>query len=367
MTDAQSHLLGLLDELGISGAGKLDTFRVGEAIEQKLFDLAPKHSAELLILSAFTATAAEAMREQYWLRSQNQFHPDLLFSKFLESEFVGALLPIAFLRPVLNSHSLENLGTVVKLIMHKLVRDSKRDMSVEDFRLFSGAAVIEMAAISNVESMRLQSLEEGAWKISLYRAFDVMDEIFGLDYSRDIGMKNNEMTSERLYEGAGLGVQTSYSSLLMAIQALQIKPAAKLVDLGSGYGRLGLLMGLLRPDIEFTGYEFVGHRVEVANNASLRLGLERSVHFCIQDLSIAEFAIPEADVYYMYDPFTGETYNHVFGQLEKISREKSITIVTKGNAGAWMKRVTLDLDWAPPLYLDDGTVSIFKSPYERRV
>lgn len=198
----------------------------------------------------------------------------------------------------------------------------------------------------------------------VYRTFDDFDTMFGLSYSDELTMRRAPAQQERLYEGAGLGVQTCYSSLLRLLAHLRPAPGAHLVDLGSGYGRLGFLTGLLYPHVRFSGYEFVAHRVERANAVAARFGISEQVRFIQQDLGQEGVVLPLADTYYMFDPFCPLTYERVLAQLVRIGARRAITIVTKGEA-ARRVREALALSggahWAEPELADDGFLTFFRT------
>lgn len=198
----------------------------------------------------------------------------------------------------------------------------------------------------------------------LYRSFDQIDRILHLDYSIDKKVTVDQSSPERLYQGAGVGVQSGYSNILLALDKLDLTTNSLMIDLGAGFGRVGLVSALLNPDIEFIGYEFVPHRVEVANQSSELFELEDILTFKTQDLSSPSFRIPDGDIFYLYDPFTDDTYLHIMDQIDKIADRKDIQIVTKGNAKKWVCRMAEARGWSQPIVLDSGNVCIFKSPSE---
>ena len=210
---------------------------------------------------------------------------------------------------------------------------------------------------SKVESE--QSL--GQQGIRLYRTFDKLDEIFALNYQLDLDMLVDHESKERLYQRSGVGVQSGYSTILLALNRMEAPIGSTVVDLGSGYGRVGLVCSLIRPDIKFLGYEYVPHRVDISNNATAAFGLEESLRFKVQDLSLKSFSVPIADFYYLYDPFSEETYKYILDQIVRISQERDITIVTKGNARNWLVRIAKEHSWASPIYIDDSNLCIFRS------
>lgn len=164
-----------------------------------------------------------------------------------------------------------------------------------------------------------------------YRTFDPLDFLFGIKYE----LEDETLAAashERLYFSAGAGVQTGYSNLFESIDRMNLRPGHSVIDLGSGYGRLGYLLGYLYSDVTFRGYEFVSDRVTDGNANLDHLGLSSRIQFLQQDLSCDQFRLPWANVYYMYDPFTSSTYQTVMHQLVENSKLGPFKIITKGAA-----------------------------------
>ena len=134
-----------------------------------------------------------------------------------------------------------------------------------------------------------------------------------------------------------------------------------MIDLGLGLGRVGLTCTLVLPDIHFVGYQHVPHQVLVANEAVERFGLPDRLQFVVRDLASREFQIPETEVFYLYDPFSEETYRHVLEQLVATSKCRKIIVVTKGNARRWLAEIAQDNFWSEFEALDQGNICIFQS------
>ncbi|WP_413291842.1 SAM-dependent methyltransferase [Bdellovibrio sp. HCB185ZH] len=316
-----------------------------------------QHLAEIYVLSAFTQTSISFITESHWLyRKQHGAAP--VFPIFLEFLFRKELVRLSFFRSYLEEIELKGFKEL-KEHLHLLevaVIDYIRTRPAPEQREFSHSSLFQMSSLF---------AEEESWQptgISLYRTFDRLDEVFELNYDADAGMKIETIDGgERLYEGAGVGVQSGYSTVLTALNHLQLAESSRFVDLGSGYGRVGLVVGLLRPDIDFVGYEYVPHRVHISAKTAERFQIHEHVQFKIQDLSLEEFSIPEAEVYYLYDPFSEETYKHVLDQLIEISHRKSIVIVTKGNARKWLLDVAARENWSQPMQYDSGNLCVFRT------
>jgi tRNA/tmRNA/rRNA uracil-C5-methylase (TrmA/RlmC/RlmD family) len=226
--------------------------------------------------------------------------------------------------------------------------------SVERYREFA----IHAMKLIDERARHQDSFPHNHFTEAMYRAFDQMDEILGIRYELDAGMITSPSQTERLYEGAGAGVQTSYSSILLALDRANVAKDARILDLGSGYGRVGFVLGLLRPDIHFTGIEYVDHRVKDSREVAARAGLSRT-EFLTEDLNT--FIVPEADVYYMYDPFSRGTYGLVLEQLIDYGKTRPVTIITKGRANAWVREALQTHGWMIDETCDSGTVCLFRS------
>lgn len=341
-------------------------------------DRSPRAEALLKKELAEATTTTESLRESFSRLSSSDLASLFVSSLFLRSilkplideEWLGQngattravhmrneLRSLSFLADELVSASPRDLKTYLKRttpLLHALVAF----IQAEPLAQFRETAAAAMALIDR-RARELDTFPHGAFSEAMYRAFDEMDEILGIHYELDLAMTSAPAQRERLYEGAGAGVQTSYSSILLALDRAGIANGARVLDLGSGYGRVGFVIGLLRPDLSFTGYEYVDHRVQDSKAVASRAGLAK-VSFETQDLSA--FELPRADVYYMYDPFSRETYAHVLDQLIAFGRESSVTIITKGRANTWVRDALHEHGWSVDETCDSGTVCLFRSP-----
>lgn len=303
------------------------------------------------------------VEDEHWIQSKAATPPSS-FNSFVKKFFGKELEPVLFLHDFLERSSIEGILQVKNdsLQITKAIIGHLKIITHQDQKTFSIAVLKLMSELFEFEhQLNLQRKEDGKDpSLTLYRTFDSLDEIFQINYlleTEDLGTQK-----ERLYNGAGVGVQSSYATTLLALRYLNLPKGARFIDLGSGYGRIGLVIGLLRPDVEFFGYEFVKERVDIANASSKNLEIERHVKFIAQDLSAEDFAIPAADVYYIYDSFTDPTYLHVLGQLEKICQKRKITVISKGNARQWFKLPS----WSAPQEFNGGNLCIFRSLGSRR-
>lgn len=225
--------------------------------------------------------------------------------------------------------------------------DSVITLQAEEFHSFAREMASEISQYCN-DSRRDPS--------ALYSAFDRVDEILAIDYSERAGFALG--SSERLYECSGAKVQTSYSSIFQVLEYLKLPADSHLIDLGSGFGRVGLGVGLWRNDLHFTGYEYVANRVTASNHAAERAGISDRVRFFCQDLSDSSFEIPVANAYYLYDPFSKSTYLKVVARLMEIGMTREIFVIAKGAASDYFKYLD---SWSLLESLDHGNLQIFQS------
>jgi len=115
------------------------------------------------------------------------------------------------------------------------------------------------------------------------------------------------------------GIQTHVTSAFSFFRALNPQAGQTWVDIGSGYGRMGHLIGLLFEDVRFIGYEIAPERVRVSQDTAAKLKLKH-VEFREQDLMDRAFSPEDADVYYLFDPVTDEVRAKVIADLAAKAR-----------------------------------------------
>ena len=323
--------------------------------------------AETYVLASYLASAGEFLEEQYWLKCNTIDHKaqNETYGDFLKPLFRNELFCISPLRDNFTQAGSNHLKKIIKSsrrLSYQAMTCAKKLAQVEQ-KEFLTRCLSQMSELFLNEEKQQSShcQSEGHVGPRLYRAFDSLDDVFNLNYQLDRDMSFDHGTQERLYQGSGVGVQSGYSTILLALHYLTLRPGDRIIDLGSGYGRVGLVFSLMRPDCHFIGYEYVPHRVEVCNNATKKLELSQSLSFHMQDLSSLDFVIPTAETYYLYDPFSKSTYEYVLKQIVDISKSKSLTIVTKGNARDWLSQIADDNHWPKPQIIDYGNLCLFKT------
>jgi SAM-dependent methyltransferase len=90
-----------------------------------------------------------------------------------------------------------------------------------------------------------------------------------------------------------------------------------IVDVGCGYGRLGLFIGIETYHFNYVGVEINPERVEEANRIKASL-IEKYSNFANVKYEVADLsavACPEGSVYYMYDPLNEGTLKKVLVEI----------------------------------------------------
>ena len=129
----------------------------------------------------------------------------------------------------------------------------------------------------------------------------------------------------------GLGpeqLQTNYDEFVEIINYINPSGHQTWLDLGAGYGRLGMVLHSMKPEVEFIGYEIVKERVAEGNRIFEKFGIKNSRLYC-QNLTNKDFKLPKAHCYFIYDYGKIE---HMKQTLEQISEyaTTSFFLVARG-------------------------------------
>ena len=130
---------------------------------------------------------------------------------------------------------------------------------------------------------------------------------------------NRSHEGEETYSFAGPELLlTPYSEIFNLFRAVRLKPGDSVVDLGAGFGRVGLALATKYPDVTFTGYEIVRDRIKEGERIAKAWGLEGQVHLHEQNLADPQFKPKAADVYYAFNPVSGATFDKILEDLREV-------------------------------------------------
>jgi hypothetical protein len=124
-------------------------------------------------------------------------------------------------------------------------------------------------------------------------------------------------------------LQTPYAEFVDICHFLKPFKGSLMVDLGAGYGRLGVVLSYLYPEVNFLGFEFVAERVLEGNRIFSLLHCSQAV-LCREDLSQESFLLPEAEYYFIYDLGNISVLRKILRQLAEMAERKRFKVVARG-------------------------------------
>lgn len=126
-------------------------------------------------------------------------------------------------------------------------------------------------------------------------------------------------------------LQTPYTELRAILARVAPAVGAQVVDLGAAYGRMGHVVGRHHPGTRFVGYELVAERVVEGQRSLERFGYP-GVQLLQVDLSEPDFAMPDADIFFMYDFGSRRAIEKSLNDLKVIAAKRTITVVGRGRS-----------------------------------
>lgn len=142
--------------------------------------------------------------------------------------------------------------------------------------------------------------------------------------------------------------------ILTMIREAPVGPDDHFVDLGSGLGRVAFLVHLLC-GARASGLEIQEHLVESARARGAELGLT-AVRFEHADVSVTDL---DGSVFFLYDPFHGETLRLALRRLEDVARRRRIIVCAVGLELHDAPRLTARATSSVALTLYDSCPSAF--------
>jgi hypothetical protein len=177
---------------------------------------------------------------------------------------------------------------------------------------------------------------------------DFLSHLFQVDYEPS---ETRSRTEEMVYLQPAPG-----RIILEMINALPFTEADCFYDLGSGLGRVPMLVSLLT-DIRAVGIEYEPTYVHYARCSALKLGMA-NVEFRNMDAQDADLS--GGTIFFMYSPFTGSILRTVLRKLRDLSEERPITLCTYGPCTPDIEQAT----WLDPVRCPQGEIyrlAIFRS------
>jgi hypothetical protein len=185
--------------------------------------------------------------------------------------------------------------------------DERRRGELQDLHVAVRASAHEKHAgirskIAN-GTLRGRALRDHFDEIALLERDHYVEEALGIAYPPlDEPALERELVS---YSPSG------YDEIVHALDMVELEPGDHFLDIGSGTGKAVMLAALLC-DARGSGIECNRALIDLARGASAALGIDRTsfVHGDARDT-----AIDDADVFFMYLPFTGRALATVMSRL----------------------------------------------------
>lgn len=179
-----------------------------------------------------------------------------------------------------------------------------------------------------------------------------LDKIFGFELNqieKDLVLKKSELQKSladqdrQFWIGLDIqALQTPYSEIVDMIQKLNPKATETWIDLGAGYGRIGLILGLLCSDVYFHGYEYIAERVLEGNRIREKWQIKNGGLYRA-DLNHDVIDFEKGDVFFLYDFGSRSDVFHVLEKLKQVAAKKSIRVIARGRGVKnW---IMMDFPW----------------------
>lgn len=189
----------------------------------------------------------------------------------------------------------------------------------KDPTLFRTANIEDCAQVDQTLGFRINEIEQ-----------NLLEAAFKRDPEGDVSSWGKMVHDAQSW--IGLHPQTlltPYHELQRMCELIDRPDTAHFVDLGAGYGRMGLVLSQLYPEATFTGVEVVQERVEEGNRVFDYYGCKNSrlIH---QNLFDDNFQLPIGDCYLIYDYGTLDHIRWTMGQLQNLADIHRFQVIARG-------------------------------------
>jgi len=158
---------------------------------------------------------------------------------------------------------------------------------------------------------------------------------------------NDKHEGEETYSFAGPALLlTPYTEILNVFRSLGLKPSMHVVDLGAGFGRVGLALAAREPSVSFTGYEIVPERIQEGQRIAKDWQLADRLKLLEKNMADPHFLPEPADIYFAFNPVSGSTFDKILEDLRRVGLKsgKRFRLVLfgpspfeKADAQPWLK------------------------------
>jgi 16S rRNA G527 N7-methylase RsmG len=158
-------------------------------------------------------------------------------------------------------------------------------------------------------------------------------------------------------------LQTTYTDIYNALMHLKNFPISKVVDIGAGYGRVGLVTNSIYPNASFEGFEIIKKRQTEGNRIFKKYNLERCYIFN-QDVLEDDFQLPAAQIYFIYDFSETEDLVDILEQLLLNKSREPFFLITHGERIDYLMNGKYREFWNKNGFLKMGNIKIYSSKFD---
>jgi len=155
-------------------------------------------------------------------------------------------------------------------------------------------------------------------------------------------------------------LQTPYNDLYEALNILKDYNVEKIVDIGAGYGRVGIVKNAVFPKSQFVGYEILKQRQREGNRIFDKLNLLNS-KILLEDVLEEEFDLPRADIYFMYDFSEVADLTQILDTLYSRKNDYQFFLITKGERLDFLIEKRYKEFWQANNFIEVGSLKIYSS------
>lgn len=126
-------------------------------------------------------------------------------------------------------------------------------------------------------------------------------------------------------------LQTPFSEIFSFLSFLKQFNPQQIVDLGAGYGRVGIIMKMIMEDSQFLGYEFIDSRFD----EMCRIFHEYEINNAFlskKNIMDFDFQFPKADVYFVYDFSDIASIKKMIEKFTELFDSQKLFLVVRGKA-----------------------------------
>ncbi len=188
----------------------------------------------------------------------------------------------------------------------------------------------------------------------------VYNDLIGMKYIEvcnviynSLELDQNRFNNETVFAGSGCMATLPFPAFHEMLKGIPLKKGQRVVDIGAGFGRLGIYLAIMHPGVQFIGYEIVPERVAEFNRVAKALELDAEIKVVEQDLSDSNFSLALADYYYSWAPVNLITGKKLWFDLAEKAKTHSFSYIFRGLLGGNPEDIgfipTANFLWHSPL------------------